>query len=216
MKILVTGSSGGIGNSVCRKFLAAGHEVIGMDILPGVIDHPCYTHLIHDITDEDYPEIDGIEVLVNCAGVLTQSSRDIAVNLTAVVSLTEHYAFHECMKSVVHIVSASGLTGSEFPHYAASKGGLVAYTKNLAIRLAPYGACVNSLCPGGVITDMNRHILENEELYNAVLGETLLGKWAKPEEIAEWVYFLACVNRSMTGENLLIDNGEAVKSNFIW
>ena len=41
-------------------------------------------------------------------------------------------------------------------------------------------------------------------------------KWAEPEEIAVWAYFLACVNRSMTGENLLIDNGESLNFNFIW
>ena len=141
---------------------------------------------------------------------------DIAVNLNAVIAVTERYAFQDKIRAVVNIASASGLTGSEFPHYAASKGGLVAYTKNIALRLAKYGACANSLCPGGVITEMNRHILEDENLYRAVLDESLLHRWAEPEEIAEWVCFLACVNRSMTGENLLIDNGESLKSNFIW
>ena len=63
---------------------------------------------------------------------------------------------------------------------------------------------------------MNRHILENDTLYKAVLEEALLHRWADTDEIAEWAYFLACVNRSMTGENLLIDNGEALKANFIW
>ena len=162
------------------------------------------------------PEIEGVEFLINCAGVQTETEYDIAVNLTATVNLTEFYAFQGSIKSVVNIASASGLTGSEFPHYSASKGGLVAYTKNLAIRLAPYGATANSLCPGGVITELNRHIIETPDLYKAVLNETLLGKWSDPAEIAQWTYFLACINKSMTGENLLIDNGEAVKANFIW
>ena len=105
---------------------------------------------------------------VGCAGIQNQSVEDIEVNLTAAISVTEHYAFQEKIRAVVQIASASGLTGSEFPHYAASKGGLVAYTKNIALRLAKYGACANSLCPGGVITELNRHILENEELYQAV------------------------------------------------
>ena len=74
----------------------------------------------------------------------------------------------------------------------------------------------NSISPGGVITPANRHILEDEKLYRAVLDETLLGKWAEAEEIAELAYFLTAVNRSMTGEDLLIDNGEMLKSNFIW
>ena len=216
MKVLVTGTSGGIGSAIAEMFIGGGHDVIGMDINPPVLEHPNYTHIMHDICDEDYPEINGIEVLVNCAGVQTMTSYDIAVNLTATIALTEFYAFQENIKAVVNIASSSGLTGSEFPHYAASKGGIVAYTKNLALRLAKYGACVNSLCPGGVITELNSHILESKELYEAVLNESLLHKWSDPAEIAQWVYFLACINKSMTGENLLIDNGEDLKANFIW
>lgn len=216
MKILVTGAAGGIGRAVCEIFLREGHEVTGMDIKETDISHPAYTNVRHDIKDKNYPEISGVEVLVNSAGIQSQSEEDIEVNLNAVISVTEKYAFQEKIRSVVNIASASGLTGSEFPHYAASKGGLIAYTKNAALRLAKYGACANALCPGGVITDMNRHILESKELYEAVLEEALLHKWATPEEIADWTYFLACVNSSMTGEALLIDNGEALKSNFIW
>lgn len=216
MKILVTGSAGGIGQAVCEKFLKEGHEVTGMDIKESVISHPVYTHLVHDIRNEDYPEVSAVEILVNSAGIQSQTVDDIDVNLNGVIALTEHFAFQGRIRSVVNIASASGITGSEFPHYAASKGGLIAYTKNIALRLAKYGACANALCPGGVITSMNKHILDSKELYEAVLEEALLHKWAYPEEIADWVYFLACVNRSMTGEALLVDNGEALKSNFIW
>lgn len=216
MKILVTGASGGIGKAICRLFLAKGHEVTGMDILPSDLISDRYRHILHDIRDTDWPDLGIVEVLVNSAGVQTLTAEDITVNLTAVIELTEHYAVQEHIRSVVTISSASALTGSEFPHYAASKGGLTAYTKNLALRLAEYGATANSLCPGGVITDLNRHILEDEKLYKAVLDEALLHRWSTPEEIAQWVVFMACENRAMTGENLLIDNGEALKSNFIW
>ena len=216
MKVLVTGSAGGIGKAICRKFLEEGHIVYGMDILPSDITDNNYTHIIHDIKNPDYPAIEGIEVLINSAGVSTETAEDIAVNLTAVIELTEHYAFQKSIKSVVNISSASALTGSEFPHYAASKGGLSTYTRNLAMRLAEYKATANSLCPGAVITDFNEHILKDEKLYQAVADESLLKKWAEPEEIADWAYFLACVNKSMTGENLLIDNGEALNFNFIW
>ena len=216
MKVLVTGSAGGIGKAICRKFLEEGNIVYGMDILPSDITDNNYTHIIHDIKNPDYPAIEGIEVLINSAGVSTETAEDIAVNLTAVIELTENYAFQKSIKSVVNISSASALTGSEFPHYAASKGGLSTYTRNLAMRLAEYKATANSLCPGAVITDFNEHILKDETLYQAVADESLLKKWAEPEEIADWAYFLACVNRSMTGENLLIDNGEALNFNFIW
>ena len=58
--------------------------------------------------------------------------------------------------------------------------------------------------------------LESEELYAAVKAETLLGKWAQPEEVAELAYFLTVTNRSITGEDVLMDNGEMLRSNFIW
>ena len=100
--------------------------------------------------------------------------------------------------------------------YVASKAGLIGYMKNLALTLAKRGITCNSISPGGVITPMNRHILEDEALYTAVKNETLLGKWAEPEEIAALAWYLTVVNRSITGEDILVDNGEMLKSNFIW
>ena len=88
--------------------------------------------------------------------------------------------------------------------------------KNVALRIAKYGATANSISPGGVITELNNHIINDEKLYKAVLDESLLNKWAKPEEIAKFVYFVAVDNKSMTGQDILIDNGEELKSNFIW
>ena len=88
--------------------------------------------------------------------------------------------------------------------------------KNLALTLSKRGVTCNSISPGGVITPANAHILNDERLYAAVKAETLLGKWAEAEEIAELAYFMTVTNRSMTGEDLLIDNGEMLKSNFIW
>ena len=88
--------------------------------------------------------------------------------------------------------------------------------KNLALNLSRRGVTVNSVSPGGVITPANEHILQSPELYGAVKAETLLGKWAEPEEVADLVYYLSAVNRSITGEDILMDNGEQLKSNFIW
>ena len=88
--------------------------------------------------------------------------------------------------------------------------------KNLALALAPRGITVNSISPGGVITPANHHILEDEGLYQQVLDETLLGKWATADEVADLAYFLTVTNRSITGEDILMDNGEMLKSNFVW
>lgn len=215
MNVLISGTSSGIGKATAEKFLAEGHRVFGVDVADATIGHPAYVHFRHDIRDADLPSIDGIEVLINNAGTL-EDAESIAVNLEATIDFTERYVQSPDLRSVVFIASASARTGSEFPRYVASKAGIVGYMKNLALELAKRGVTVNSISPGGVITPANSHILENEELYKAVLAESLLGKWADASEIADFAYFLSVVNRSMTGEDLLIDNGEMLKANFIW
>lgn len=216
MKVLITGTSRGIGKAIALKFLSLGHEVIGMDVNLSTINNSLYHHIICDITSKDLPKINDIEILINNAGVQNMNMSDIDINLKGTIQITEKYAFQDKIKAVVNIASSSASTGSEFPEYAASKGGILAYTKNVALRLAKYNATCNSISPGGVNNELNDHIIKDPILYKKVLDESLLGKWAEVEEIAEWVYFVAVINKSMTGEDILIDNGEKLKSNFIW
>lgn len=215
MKILITGSSNGIGKAVAEKFLREGHEVVGMDVATSTINHQYYTHVVTNVYSGNLPEIDGVEILVNNAGV-QDTPNDIDVNLRGSIRITEKYAFQPNIKSVLFMASASAVTGSEFPEYAASKGGMVAFMKNVALRLAPYGATSNALSPGGVLTPLNQHVIDSPELWQQVMDETPLKKWATAEEIAEWTYFVTVVNKSMTAQNIVIDNGESSKAKFVW
>ena len=215
MTVLITGTSGGIGNAVAEKFLDCGHTVIGIDRLDSPFSNACYTHYKTDILRGELPKLHPVEILINNAGV-QNSGEDIDVNLKGTIRITEKYGIQENIKSILFIASASASTGAEFPEYAASKGGMVSYMKNTASRVAPFGATANSLSPGGVLTDLNRCIIENPTLWQAVIDETMLSKWATPSEIAEWAYFVTTVNKSMTAQDILIDNGESAKFNFIW
>lgn len=215
MNVLITGASGGIGKATVWEFLTHGHRVIGIDVRPAAVEDACYTHFTRDILRDDLPEIDGVEILINNAGV-QNTGDDIDVNLKGTIRVTEKYGMQKKIKSILFIASASASTGSEFPEYAASKGGMVAYMKNTALRVAAFGATSNSLSPGGVLTELNDHVTSDPELWRQVMAETLLPKWASAGEIAEWAYFVTAVNRSMTAQDILIDNGEAAKSNFIW
>lgn len=215
MKILITGTSRGIGCAIAKKFLECGHTVVGMDILPSAISDSRYLHLQTDIAADELPEVTDVEILINNAGV-QDSGRDIEVNLKGSIRVTEKYAFRDGIKSVLFIASSSARSGAEFPEYAASKGGIVTYMKNTAMRLAPYGATANSLSPGGVVTSLNDHVMNDPELWNRIMDVTPLQKWAQPEEIAEWAYFMTAVNRSMTAQDILVDNGEDAKRNFVW
>lgn len=214
MKVIISGTSRGIGLASAYKFLKEGHEVYGVDILASTIDDKSYHHIQKDIRDDDLPFID-VDIIVSNAGVQDESTA-LDVNLKGNIHFVETYLNSKNLKAVLFTASSSARNGAEFPIYSASKGGLVTYMKNLAVRLANRKVIVNSISPGGVITPLNDHILNNKTLYDAVIKETLLKKWSEASEIAEWIYFLTVINKSMTGEDILIDNGEMLKSNFIW
>lgn len=215
MKILITGTSQGIGKAIAECFLNNGHTVIGIDRQCAAIENANYTHYVCDVRDRDnLPIIDDVEILINNAG--TQNEDDIDINLKALIYITERYGIQSKIRSVLNIGSASGHTGAEFPEYCASKGGVLAYTKNVAMRIAKYGATCNSLDPGGVITPLNECVINDLTLWEKIMDETPLKRWATTEEIAEWAYFLTVINRFCTGQNILVDGGEAINYNFVW
>ena len=195
MKVLITGTSSGIGKGIADKFLREGHHVTGIDCNKSAIQHTAYRHICMDIRDKmHYPELGPFDIVINNAGV--QNNNDIDVNLKGTIDITEKYGIHPGIRAVLMIGSASGHNGSEFPEYVASKGGVLSYTKNIALRIAKYGATCNSLDFGGVLTELKR--------------------WMTVEEAADWAYFMTVTNRFCTGQNILIDGLEAGNAHFVW
>lgn len=84
------------------------------------------------------------------------------------------------------------------------------------MRIAKYGATANSLSPGGVLTESNDRVINDKKLWGKIMSLTLLPKWATVGEIADWAYFMTVVNKSMTAQDVLVDNGEIAKAEFVW
>ena len=217
MKIIISGSSKGIGKSVSLYFLSKGYTVYGIDILPASINKKNYFHYQVDIKEANHlPDIKDVDYIFNNAGS-QNSIDDIDNNLKGSINVTEKYAFQKSIKGVLFNASASSHSGFEFPKYVASKAGLLGYMKNVATRLAKYKATCNSISLGGVNTESNSHLINNKKLFDKIMKVTPLKKWMDLDEVNKWVYFLLIENKSMSGQDVLIDNGEYNLNNtFIW
>ena len=223
--VVITGASSGMGEAAAMKFLIEqDFDVIGIDVLPmsprvSVLPGATarYKHYIADVRNKEFlPNIPNVNILVNSAGV-QGTSQDIEVNLNGVINCTEKYALNnESIQSVLNQASVSASMGTEFPQYVASKGGVIAYTKWTAKDIAKYGATCNSLSFGGVLTDINRPVMDDPELWNQVMELTPLKQWTTPEEAAEWIYFMTVVNKSCSGQDIIIDNLESLNGVFVW
>lgn len=216
LKVLITGTSSGIGKATAERFLQSGHEVVGIDILPPTINHSKYTHFVADVANADsLPDVEGIEILIPNAGTVEEDTA-IDVNLRGYINTGEKYAFQETMKAIVLVGSIAARTGLDTLNYCASQGGRVSYAKNLALRVGHWRQIpCNIVSFGATHTSLEQKLYDNDEKYQAVADEALLKKWCYPDEAAEWLYFVATMNKSMTGQNILIDNGEEANYNFI-
>lgn len=225
MKVLITGTSRGIGRACAIKFLEENHTVIGIDKVQDTIktdssvkNSNFYTHFKVDILKKELPKIDDVEILINNAGIQTACEKDIEVNLLGTMNVTKKYAFQPKIKSVLFNSSVSALTGNEFPEYVASKAGINGYMKNCAIQLAnEYKATCNALCFGGVATELNKCVMEDKKLWKKIMDITPFKRWATVQETAEWIYFMTVTNRFCTGQTIDISGGERNCANlFVW
>ncbi|UCD39013.1 MAG: SDR family oxidoreductase [Fidelibacterota bacterium] len=162
-----------------------------------------------------------VDVLVNNAGIWTyletgggqesEWDRTMAVNLKSAFNYTD--AVVPVMKkagrgNIIHISSTAGQRGEALhSHYAASKGGIIAYTKSLAVELAP-AIRVNSVAPGWVDTDMSDEVLSDPQQRAEVLRGIPLNRVPTAEDLAGPVLFLASdLARHITGEILNVNGG---------
>ncbi len=165
-----------------------------------------------------------IDILVNNAGIWKKSdienlsldkwNNTININLTGTFLFTKYVV--PIMKKnnfgrIINISSTAGQRGEAFySHYAASKGGIIAFTKSLAVELGKYNITVNSVAPGWVKTDMTRDVFENKHEEVKIIKEIPLRKIAMPEDVAGAVIFLASDLASHITGSIINVNGGSV------
>lgn len=119
------------------------------------------------------------------------------------------------LKSVTNIASISAVDGGVSREYAASKGALLNYTRNLANTYARFGIRANVVLPGAIDTPLNAAFCADIALKSRISDATLLGRWGMAEEVARAIYFLAVEATYTTGQFLMVDGGELCKSLYV-
>lgn len=240
--VLIAGVLGGIGRATARLFHRSGWYVIGVDIQEVSQDTSDIDLFIRgDVSDAAAWETVAAKIsatgkqvhgLVNnaaiqiCKPLLETTPKEwdrvMGVNLRAVYLAVRY--IYPLMKSGGAIASVSSVhavaTSTQIAAYAASKGGMVALTRALALELAPK-IRVNAVLPGAVDTSMLRSGLSrghvqgtnSDELVAALGQKHVVGRVGQPAEIAEAIYFLIDNQRSsfMTGQSLIIDGGATAR-----
>ena len=226
----VTGGGSGIGQAAARLLAAAGARVVTLDVAPSadesgiractldVRDSAAVRALVQQLEADNL----GPDILVNAAGItrdgvvwkLADSEWDevIDVNLTGAFRMVRAVASglraRERGGSIVNVASINGIRGKfGQSNYAASKGGLIAFTRAVATELARDRIRVNAVAPGFTDTPMTASL--PRESVERAKREILLGRLARPEDIASAVLFLASdLSSFITGQVLVVDGGQ--------
>jgi glucose 1-dehydrogenase len=239
-RCLVTGGGSGIGRAVAQRFAAEGAHVVVAGRRPDRLaetaaPHPTITVQTGDVTraDDARAMVDavrerwgGLDVLFHAAGVLRRNevlegtseeewTYDVATNLTG--------TFQVCRFAIPRLVEARGtliLVASQLAHigapgyatYCATKGGVLALTRALALDLGPLGVRVNALTPGVVETDMAYVGRDFAAMRDEVASTIPLRRVGRPEDMAGPALFLASDDAAwMTGHSLVVDGGFTVQ-----
>lgn len=243
--ILITGAAGGIGRATLSLFHEKGWRVIGVDRSEFGDNFPqdglfiqsdiSRAEDMQSIFDQAHAFTESLEALVNNAALqvakpLVETTVEewdavMASNLRSVflgVKLAHPLLKAGSGGAVVNVSSVHAIqTSANIAAYAASKGGLLALTRAMAIEFAPDNIRVNAILPGAVDTPMLRAGLgrghvghgDVQERLDNLARKTVSGKVGKPEEIAHAIYFLADNEQSsfMTGQALVIDGGATAR-----
>ncbi len=243
--ILVTGAAGGIGRAVIEVFSEHGWAVAGVDrdeFGPGFPEHGLFIQAdisnpadIEAIYKQTAAYSPVLHAVVNNAGVqvakpLLQTSAaewdmTMASNLRSVFLGTQ--LAHPLLKAagggaIINISSVHAIaTSPNISAYAASKGGLLALTRAMAIEFAGDNIRVNAVLPGAVDTPMLRASMSRghfdgpsvQQRLDNLASKTVIGRIGTPREIAQTIYFLADDAQSsfMTGQALVVDGGATAK-----
>ena len=229
-RALITGAARGIGRAIAVELKGAGAEVLCCD-LPDTSENEEVARevggqaLYADVTKADQVEkliadAGDIDILVNNAGItrdglLARMSEEdwravIDINLTSVYLMC-HAAIRGMMKrragAIANLSSVVGLHGNfGQTNYAASKAGIIGFTKSLAREVARYSINVNCVCPGP--TDTPMLATRSEKLREAFLKAIPFRRFAKPEEIADAVLFFASPQADyVTGQVMSVSGG---------
>jgi meso-butanediol dehydrogenase/(S,S)-butanediol dehydrogenase/diacetyl reductase len=215
---VVTGGASGIGEACCRLLLRAGATVHVADL---ATDPPL------DVTDRSALDalagrLNGVDVLINAAGVLTENRpvdelsvedfrRNFEINVLGTVQACQAFGplLRERGGAVVNVASQAALVSlPSQAAYTASKGAVAALTRSLAIDWAEHGVRVNAVAPGFTVTPMTASFFENETFVRAATRRIPLGRLLEPDEIAGAIVFLASpLASAITGVVLPVDGG---------
>ena len=226
-KVLVTGATGSIGQAIVLEYAKQGYFVYihyhsnqaKAEALLASITHG--ELLSFDLTSKEAIEealsLLEVDVLVNNAGIIRDSlfffmedeawEEVINTNLNAnfyVTKLIAKNMIRNKQGSIVNVASVSALSGNAGQaNYSASKGGVIAFTKTLAIELGRYGIRVNALAPGIIESEMTENLPKRDELKKAIP----LQRFGEPDEVAKCAYFMGVEATYITGEVLNISGG---------